>query len=47
MSVEYDSFNLFQSTLSVRRATVGAIESIEIQDISIHALRKESDLSYA
>ena len=33
----------FQSTLSVRRATVGVIASIESTEISIHALRKESD----
>ena len=33
----------FQSTLSVRRATNNASECSFNQDISIHALRKESD----
>ena len=35
----------FQSTLSVRRATIESVESRETHDISIHALRKESDLA--
>ena len=34
---------LFQSTLSVRRATVGGQAAHSGQVISIHALRKESD----
>ena len=34
---------LFQSTLSVRRATRHAIEFFWHFDISIHALREESD----
>ena len=33
----------FQSTLSVRRATDLVISPDFVQDISIHALRKESD----
>ena len=35
----------FQSTLSVRRATDGAEIVFIVQGISIHALRKESDLT--
>ena len=35
---------IFQSTLSVRRATLDALNTVETQYISIHALRKESDL---
>ena len=35
--------SIFQSTLSVRRATIESVESRETHDISIHALRKESD----
>ena len=35
--------SLFQSTLSVRRATVGVVGSAEDLEISIHALREESD----
>ena len=34
---------LFQSTLSVRRATESNMSTISIEHISIHALRKESD----
>ena len=34
---------IFQSTLSVRRATVGAWGEEDRVDISIHALREESD----
>ena len=33
----------FQSTLSVRRATIGDADIWILEDISIHALRKESD----
>ena len=36
---------LFQSTLSVRRATGVAVEYYTVHKISIHALRKESDIS--
>ena len=35
--------NTFQSTLSVRRATVPTLEFFAHEIISIHALRKESD----
>ncbi len=35
---------IFQSTLSVRRATWTAWDNWEDPEISIHALRKESDL---
>ncbi len=38
--------NPFQSTLSVRRATCRKIENRYYDRISIHALRKESDLRY-
>ena len=34
----------FQSTLSVRRATGAGIDVVACLDISIHALREESDL---
>ena len=34
----------FQSTLSVRRATQRRVISVITVDISIHALRKESDV---
>ena len=34
----------FQSTLSVRRATLRAVPRVDDVAISIHALRKESDL---
>ena len=34
---------IFQSTLSVRRATLQLSGEIRHADISIHALRKESD----
>ena len=40
----YNPPTLFQSTLSVRRATQGFIDALELLIISIHALRKESDL---
>ena len=36
-------FSAFQSTLSVRRATVGRIDDYRVGGISIHALREESD----
>ena len=36
--------DLFQSTLSVRRATVVLPADLLVDDISIHALREESDL---
>ena len=39
-----DSFYSFQSTLSVRRATVQLERAGRVRDISIHALRKESDV---
>ena len=35
---------IFQSTLSVRRATLQLSGEIRHADISIHALRKESDI---
>ena len=35
----------FQSTLSVRRATLALFQSSPFVDISIHALREESDKS--
>ena len=38
-----DPSNIFQSTLSVRRATYSAMQTADKVDISIHALRKESD----
>ena len=37
---------LFQSTLSVRRATRQVDHAAIAHDISIHALRKESDLLF-
>ena len=36
-------FNVFQSTLSVRRATRQTADEINDYGISIHALREESD----
>ena len=33
----------FQSTLSMRRATIEGVEARETHDISIHALHEESD----
>ena len=42
-SLNSSSRALFQSTLSVRRATHSAIRRPAGQAISIHALRKESD----
>ena len=35
--------NLFQSTLSMRRATAGRPRRIHVAGISIHALHEESD----
>ena len=35
---------LFQSTLSVRRATMSNFTAADVLNISIHALREESDL---
>ena len=37
--------DIFQSTLSVRRATPSMPRCILVHGISIHALRKESDLT--
>ena len=37
-------FYLFQSTLSVRRATSYKPQTLIVIDISIHALREESDI---
>ena len=37
--------NTFQSTLSVRRATIFHFDVVEDVVISIHALRKKSDVS--
>ena len=37
----------FQSTLSVRRATRGIAALLGVDEISIHALRKESELRQA
>ena len=39
------AWSIFQSTLSVRRATVAVAAPVNHMVISIHALRKESDLS--
>ena len=39
--------NPFQSTLSVRRATAVSHGHLRQQNISIHALRKESDKPFA
>ncbi len=38
------AYDVFQSTLSVRRATYDMVEFGLVETISIHALRKESDL---
>ena len=43
MSAQYTANNTFQSTLSVRRATENDSRGVGLFDISIHALRKESD----
>ena len=37
------AWSIFQSTLSVRRATVAVAAPVNHMVISIHALRKESD----
>ena len=39
------TYSIFQSTLSVRRATPSLHEVLSYSEISIHALRKESDES--
>ena len=41
----YDDYHdvVFQSTLSMRRATVVVINAFGVLDISIHALHEESD----
>ena len=39
----YGQRNAFQSTLSVRRATTLFVDLVAEDEISIHALRKESD----
>ncbi len=44
MSRLYLNYGQFQSTLSVRRATVLIFSPSDCQAISIHALREESDL---
>ena len=41
----YPSAMSFQSTLSVRRATAAAVSMTVFVRISIHALRKESDMA--
>ena len=44
--LQSQSFGLiFQSTLSVRRATEVRLHRLEVCEISIHALRKESDIN--
>ena len=43
MATLMSSTQLFQSTLSVRRATITMIDDANPYVISIHALRKESD----
>ena len=40
------AWSIFQSTLSVRRATAHAPVEHAVFNISIHALRKESDRPY-
>ena len=47
MCWDSSSSSIFQSTLSVRRATVRPCLIVVGDIISIHALRKESDLSEA
>ena len=47
MSVRlYRLFALFQSTLSMRRATGSTRKRCDCRAISIHALHEESDLAY-
>ena len=41
---EMDSTSTFQSTLSMRRATLALFQFPPFVDISIHALHEESDL---
>ena len=43
----HDGEQLFQSTLSVRRATGAALDAVDEMEISIHALREESDYMFA
>ena len=38
-----DDLTQFQSTLSVRRATIPHVQTVAFELISIHALREESD----
>ena len=42
-ALTYSTRWIFQSTLSVRRATAPISAELRVFDISIHALRKESD----
>ena len=42
-SFKSPGINVFQSTLSIRRATRSSFEVPDDAEISIHALRKESD----
>ncbi|EDN82212.1 hypothetical protein BIFADO_02340 [Bifidobacterium adolescentis L2-32] len=42
--IHFASSFIFQSTLSVRRATLHTLQFTTGKDISIHALRKESDV---
>ena len=43
MSLQANSFTLFLSTPSARRATEDLVEAGRISQISIHALREEGD----
>ena len=43
LPLSQDGITLFQSTLSMRRATIEGVEARETHDISIHALHEESD----
>ncbi len=45
MCWDSSSSSIFQSTLSVRRATAVQVTFSKVHPISIHALRKESDLA--
>ena len=45
MQLSFSGISIFQSTLSVRRATEVKMGSEMCSHISIHALREESDLS--
>ena len=46
MSPSSSALPSFQSTLSVRRATGAIILAYLVAEISIHALREESDLGF-